>query len=154
VRRSFKKFKTMWRSRSKFVVIGNVAEDPEVKYIPGGFAMVRLRVSVSERLQDESGQWQERTGWHNVVAWQHLAEIVGACVRKGTKVYVEGQLQISDWEDPTSGGKKQRVEILAHDILLLDGTKMNRGEDRREANEQSESSPYDVGEIEDDDLPF
>jgi len=144
----------MWRSDSKFVVIGNVAEDPEVKYIPGGFAMVRFRVAVSERLQDESGQWQERTGWHNVVAWQHLAEIVGACVRKGTKVYVEGQLQISDWEDPTSGGKKQRVEILAHDIQLLDGTQINRGEDRREANEQSESSPYDVGEIEDDDLPF
>lgn len=144
----------MWRSSSKFVVIGIVAEDPEVKYIPGGFAVVRFRVVVSERLQDESGQWQERTGWHNVVAWQHLAEIVGACVRKGTKVYVEGQLQISDWEDPTSGEKRQLVETLAHKILLLDGTKINRCEDRREADQQAESSPYDVGEIEDDDLPF
>jgi len=144
----------MWRSSSKFVVIGNVAEDPEVKYISGGFAVVRFRVVVSERLQDESGQWQERTGCHNIVAWQHLAEIVGECVRKGTKVYVEGQLQISDWEDPTSGEKSQLVETLAHNILLLDGTKINRGEDRRDANEQSESSPYSVDETEDDDLPF
>src|SRR5260370_32960219 len=85
-RRSVENYNTMWRSSSKFVVIGKVAEDPEVKYISGGFAVVRFRVIVSERLQNESGQWQERKGCHNVVAWQHLAEIVGACVRKCTKV--------------------------------------------------------------------
>jgi single-strand DNA-binding protein len=144
----------MWRSSSKFVLIGNVAEDPEVKYIPGGFAVVRFRVALSERCKDETGQWQERTGWHNVVAWQHLAEIVGECVRKGTKVYVEGQLQISKWEGPTSGEKRQLVEILAHKILLLDGTKINMSEHGREANEQPESFPCDDGEIPDDKFPF
>jgi single-strand DNA-binding protein len=144
----------MWRSSSKFVVIGSVTEDPEVRYISGGFVVARFRVTVSEKLKDESGQWQERTGWHNVVAWQQLAEIVGEYVREGTKIYVEGQLQISDWEDPASGEKRELVETLAHKILLLDGTKSNISEHGREANEQSESSPYDVAEIEDDDLPF
>src|SRR6202035_1940644 len=120
----------------------------------GGFVVARFRVTVSERLKDEFGQWQERTGWHDVVAWQHLAEIVGACVRKDTKVYVEGQLQISDWEDPVSGEKKQLVETLAHKILLLDGTKINRDESGRRVDEQRESILSDVGEIPDDDLPF
>src|SRR5205807_9468432 len=103
----------MWRSRSKFVLMGSVDEDPEVKYLVGGFAVVRFRVALSETFRDESGRRQERTGWHNVVAWQHLAVLVGECVRKGTRVYVEGQLQISEWEGPAGGQKKERVEILA-----------------------------------------
>jgi single-strand DNA-binding protein len=129
----------MWRSRSKFVLMGSVDEDP----------VVRFRVALSETFRDESGRRQERTGWHNVVAWQHLAELVGEYVRKGTRVYVEGQLQIARWDNQTGGEKKEGVEILAHQILLLDGTQVARDEDRPRADEHS-----DVGKISDDELPF
>ena len=84
----------MWRSRSKFVLMGSVDEDPEVKYLVGGFAVVRFRVALSETFRDESGRRQERTGWHNVVAWQHLAVLVFDWPEQGRHC-------------PTSGGRER-----------------------------------------------
>src|ERR1700757_637626 len=69
--------------------------------------------------KDGNNQWQGRTEWHSIVAWQRLAEIVGEYVRKGTKLYIEGKLQTTSWQDPQSGEKKYRAEIVARDLVLL-----------------------------------
>jgi single stranded DNA-binding protein len=71
-------------------------------------------------LKDRNDEWQERTESHSIVAWQRLAEIVGEYVVKGSKVYVEGKLQTTSWEDRQSGEKKYRTQVVARDLVLLD----------------------------------
>src|SRR5437016_208042 len=111
----------MAKSLNKVMLIGNLGKDPEVKFIPGGTAVAKFSLATNERFKDKAGEWQDRTEWHNIVAWQRLAEIVGEYVKKGSKVYIEGRLQTSSWEDKQSGEKKYRTEIIAHDLVLLGG---------------------------------
>jgi hypothetical protein len=80
---------------NKVILVGNLGKDPEVKYTASGIAVARFSLATSERFKDQSGQFQERTEWHTVVAWQKLAEIIGEFMRKSSKVYVEGKLQSS-----------------------------------------------------------
>src|SRR5205814_10560597 len=75
----------------------------------------------TERYKDKEGNWQDRTEWHNIVAWQRLAEIVGEYLKKGNKVYVEGAIRTNSWDDRESGQKKYRTEIIANDLVLLGG---------------------------------
>ena len=146
----------MAKSLNKVMLIGNLGKDPEVKYTTGGTTVAKFSLATNERFKDKGGEWQDRTEWHNIVAWQRLAEIVGEYVRKGSKVYIEGRLQTSSWEDKQSGEKKYRTEIVAQDLLLLG--------DRRDA-EQDDVSPHngnrparveesDSPEITDADIPF
>lgn len=116
----------MPKSVNKVILVGNVGKDPEVKYAPGGMPVARFSVATSENYKDRNDEWQERTEWHSVVAWQRLAEIVGEYVRKGAKLYIEGRLQTSSWEDRESGSRKYRTEIVARDIVLLSNG--NRGQ--------------------------
>src|SRR6202521_1128093 len=106
------------KSVNKVILLGNVGTDPEVKFTPNGTAVAKFGLATNERFKDKSGEFQERTEWHNIVAWQRLAEIVGEYVKKGSKVYVEGKLQTSSWEDRQTGEKKYRTEIMALDLLL------------------------------------
>jgi len=121
----------MARSVNKVILVGNVGQDPEVKYMASGVPVAKLSLATNERFKDKSDQWQDRTEWHSVVAWQRLAEIVGEYVRKGAKLYVEGKLQTSTWEDKQSGERKYRTEIVARDIVLL-WSRDNRPEGKRE----------------------
>jgi single-strand DNA-binding protein len=109
----------MARSVNKVILVGNVGQDPEVKYTASGVPVAKVSLATNERFKDRNDQWQDRTEWHSVVAWQRLAEIVGEYVRKGSKLYVEGKLQTSTWEDKQSGERKYRTEIVARDIVLL-----------------------------------
>ncbi len=111
----------MAKSVNKVILIGNLGKDPEVKYTPSGTAVAKFSLATNERYKDKSGEWQDRTEWHNVVVWQRLAEIVGEYVKKGNKIYIEGRLQTSSWEDKQSGEKKYRTEVIAHDLVLLGG---------------------------------
>src|SRR5437870_5478487 len=115
----------MAKSVNKVILIGNLGKDPEVKYTPSGVPVAKFSLATNEKYKDKGGEWQERTEWHNVVAWQRLAEIIGEYVKKGSKVYIEGKLQTSSWEDKQSGEKKYRTEIVAQELVLLGG----RGED-------------------------
>ncbi|HEX5434146.1 MAG TPA: single-stranded DNA-binding protein, partial [Candidatus Angelobacter sp.] len=83
---------------NKVILLGNLGKDPEIKYTPSGTPVARFSLATNERYKDKSGEWQERTEWHNIVAWQRLAEIVGEYVKKGSKLYIEGRLQTSSWE--------------------------------------------------------
>ena len=111
----------MAKSVNKVILVGNLGKDPEVKFTPSGVPVAKFSLATNERYKDKSGEWQDRTEWHNIVAWQRLAEIVGEYVKKGSKIYIEGRLQTSSWEDKQSGEKKYRTEIVAQDLVLLSG---------------------------------
>jgi single-strand DNA-binding protein len=111
----------MAKSVNKVILIGNLGKDPEVKYTPSGTPVAKFSLATNERYKDKGGEWQDRTEWHNIVAWQRLAEIVGEYVKKGSKIYIEGRLTTSSWEDKQSGEKKYRTEIVANDLVLLSG---------------------------------
>ena len=120
----------MAKSVNKVILVGNLGKDPEVKYTPSGVPVAKFSLATNERFKDKGGEWQDRTEWHSIVAWQRLAEIVGEYVKKGSKVYIEGRLQTSSWEDKQSGEKKYRTEIIAHDLVLLGGRGEGDGEGR------------------------
>jgi single-strand DNA-binding protein len=144
----------MAKSINKVILVGNVGKDPEVKYTPNGVALAKFSIATNERFKDKAGEWQDRTEWHNVLAWQRLAEIVGEYVHQGTKLYVEGKLQTSNWEDRNSGDKKYRTEIVARDIVLL-GPRETTGNGDRDGEEE-EREPVHAGpnSITDEDIPF
>jgi single-strand DNA-binding protein len=110
----------MARGINKVILIGNLGADPETKYSQGGNAVTRLRVATSENWRDrQTGEQQERTEWHTVVCFSRLAEIAGEYLRKGSKVYIEGSLSTSSWEQ--DGQKRYKTEIIAREMQMLDG---------------------------------
>ena len=109
------------KSLNRVQLIGNLGKDPEVKYTPSGTPVAKLTIATNERFKDKSGEWQDRTEWHNVVLWQRLAEIAGEYLKKGGKVYIEGRLQTRSWDDKTSGQKKYMTEVVGSDLILLGG---------------------------------
>jgi single-strand DNA-binding protein len=111
----------MPKSVNKVILIGNLGKDPEVKYTPSGLPVANFSLATNERFKDKDGNWQDRTEWHNIVAWQRLAEIAGEYLKKGRSVYIEGRLQTRSWDDKESGQKKYRTEIVAQDLVLLGG---------------------------------
>ena len=128
-----------------------------MKFIPSGTALAKFSLATNERFKDKSGEWQDRTEWHNVVAWQKLAEIVGEYLQKGSKVYVEGKLQTSSWEDRQSGQTKYRTEVVARELLMLGGTKESSEGTAGRVNfdQRREEDSEDEGQtITDEDIPF
>ena len=147
----------MPKSVNKVILVGNVGKDPEVRYSQSGTPVANFSLATNERFKDRNDEWQERTEWHNIVAWQRLAEIVGEYVAKGSKVYVEGKLQTTSWEDRQSGERKYRTEIVARDLLLLGprenaATATSNGPTHNE--NQDQPSHAGSGEIVDQDIPF
>lgn len=149
----------MAKSVNKVILVGYVGNDPDIRYTRSGKPKASLSMATNERYKDRNGEWQERTEWHNLVAWQRLAEIVGEYVTKGSKIYIEGRLQTSSWEDRQSGEKKYRTEIVARDLVLL-GSKGNNGDERKSFGRSTttergeEDNNTQEGEITDDDIPF
>ena len=143
----------MAKSVNKVILVGNVGKDPEVKYTPSGTALAKFSIATNERFKDKSGEWQDRTEWHNVLAWERLAEIVGEYVRKGSKIYIEGRLQTSSWEDRQSGEKKYRTEIVARDLVLL-GSRDGAEPEIEDSNRERETVHAGSSEITDEDIPF
>jgi single-strand DNA-binding protein len=148
----------MPKSVNKVILVGNLGKDPEVKYTPNGTPIAKFSLATNERFKDKSGEWQDRTEWHNIIAWQRLAEIVGEYVTKGSKVYIEGKLQTSSWEDRQSGEKKYRTEIIARDLVLLGGGngETHDAEHRDNSGFGRPSQPEEFANagITDEDVPF
>ena len=144
----------MPKSVNKVILVGNVGKDPDVKYSPSGTPVAKFSVATNERFKDRSGEWQERVEWHSIVAWQRLAEIVGEFVVTGSKVYIEGKLQTSSWEDRQSGQTKYRTEIVARDLVLL-GSRGNGTGDSQPSHPGVETRHETPAENADDqDIPF
>jgi single-strand DNA-binding protein len=145
----------MPKSVNKVILVGNVGKAPEVKYSPSGTPVAKFSLATNERFKDRSGEWQERVEWHTIVAWQRLAEIVGEFVVTGAKVYIEGKLQTSSWEDRETGQTKYRTEIVARDLVLL-GSRGNGSDDNQEKHPDpaaSHETPTDSAE-DPEDIPF
>ena len=119
----------MAKSVNKVILLGNIGKDPEVKFLPSGSAVATFSIATSERFKDKGGEWQDRTEWHNLVAFGKVAEIIRDYVKKGAKLYVEGSLRTQSWDDKTSGQKRYKTEIVVNDLSLLSG----RGEGERAA---------------------
>lgn len=109
----------MARGVNKVILVGNLGNDPETRYMPSGGAVTNITVATSESWKDKnSGQAQERTEWHRVVFYNRLAEIAGEYLRKGSKVYLEGSLRTREWEK--DGVKRYTTEIIANEMQMLD----------------------------------
>ena len=111
----------MSRGINKVILVGNLGNDPEMKFAPRGDAICNLSVATSESWKDkQSGEAQERTEWHRVVVFKRLAEICGEYLRKGSKVYIEGQLRTRKWQDKETGADRYSTEIVAREMQMLD----------------------------------
>ncbi len=112
------------RGINKVIILGNLGNDPETRYMPSGGAVTNISVATSESWKDkQTGQETERTEWHRVVFFNRLAEIAGEYLRKGSKVYIEGSLRTRKWQDQ-NGQDRYTTEIVASDMQMLD----SRGE--------------------------
>ena len=154
------------KSVNKVILVGHLGKDPEVKYTPQGTPVAKFTLATNERYKDKQGEWQDRTEWHNITAWQRLAEIAGEYLKKGSQVYIEGRLRTDSWDDKETGQKKYRTEIVINDMVLLGGR--GQGGDESGGGNRSRgasSSSFDQrtpepsmaqggGEITDDDIPF
>jgi single-strand DNA-binding protein len=120
----------MSRTLNKVMLIGNVGKQPELKETPGGVPVTSFRMATSESWKDRDGNLKEHTDWHTIVAWRGLAKVIDKLVTKGTRIYVEGRLQTRNYED-NDGNRRQVVEILADNMLVLEDRKNGRsnGED-------------------------
>lgn len=145
----------MPRSVNKVILVGNMGKDPEVKYSASGTPIAKFSLATNERFKDRSGEWQERVEWHSIVAWQRLAEIVGEFVTSGSKVYIEGKLQTSRWEDRQSGQTRYRTEIVARDLVLL-GSRASGTTDSQQSRPGPAARPEAPTEKAEDreDIPF
>lgn len=110
----------MARGVNKVILIGNLGQDPEVRFTPSGSAVANLNIATSDSWMDrQTGQRQERTEWHRVVMFNKLAEIAQQYLKKGSKLYVEGRLQTRKWQDQ-NGQDKYSTEIVANNMEMLD----------------------------------
>ena len=158
----------MARGINKVILIGNVGQDPETRYMPNGKAVTNLRVATSESWKDkQTGEQREQTEWHTIVMYDRLAEIAAEYLKKGSQVYIEGKLRTRKWQDK-EGRDRYTTEIQANEMQMLGG----RGGDRSGtggAGTESRSEPRPAGASErkpvaeeagagggefDDDIPF
>ena len=164
------------RSLNRVQIIGNLGRDPEMRFTQGGTPVANFSVAVNENWQTRDGQQQEHTEWFRVVAWTRLAEIANEYLRRGTLVFVEGNLRSREWQD-REGNNRTSVELIARDFLMLSGRDegVQRDDDGQRGGGQSggsggqsggsggsggQNSRQDAGfpaggdDISPDDLPF
>lgn len=151
---------------NKVILIGNLGQDPEIRYTSGGMAIATLSLATSESWRDkQTGEQKERTEWHRVVLAGKLAEVAGQYLKKGSQVYVEGKLQTRKWQDQ-SGQDRYTTEVQVDSftgVLQMLGGKPQQGSSQKaqsqpparpaatpSAGQQSNEPPFDY----DDDLPF
>ncbi|MBA2654488.1 MAG: single-stranded DNA-binding protein [Gammaproteobacteria bacterium] len=154
----------MARGVNKVILIGNLGNDPEVRYTPSGSAVANVNLATSETWRDkQSGELQDRTEWHRVVFFNRLAEIVGEYLRKGSKIYVEGTLRTRKWTDK-NGVERYTTEIIANEMHILDSRNSATGSPANHpptTNDDFEPASSNIPHPEstthdnfDDDIPF
>ena len=147
-------------SFNKIILVGNLGRDPELKYSASGTPFCRFSMATDDSWNDKgTGERQERTEWHNIVAWDRLAEICNQYLTKGRLVYIEGSLQTREWDDQ-EGNKRRTTEIRARDMVMLGsgpGEGAGAGQRRAATAEASGSAApaaATTSTITDDDIPF
>ena len=149
----------MAKSVNKVILVGRLGRDPELKYTASGTPFCRFSMATDDSWNDKgTGERQERTEWHNIVAWDRLAEICNQYLTKGKLVYIEGSLQTREWDDQ-DGNKKKTTEIRARDMVMLSSSGEGAGGGQRraataEASAGSSTPSSGTSTITDDDIPF
>ena len=147
----------MARGVNKVILVGNLGQDPEVRYSPNGGAIANISVATSESWKDKNtGEQVEKTEWHRVVFFRRLAEIAGEYLKKGSKVYIEGKLQTRKWQDK-NGQDRYTTEIVANEMQMLDSRGGSTNFSQAEpAASNSGGAPADAPPPADfdDDIPF
>jgi single-strand DNA-binding protein len=138
-------------SINKALLIGNLGQDPELKYMPTGDAVCNFTIATTESWKDRDGNQKERTEWHRIVAYRRLAEICGEYLKKGKLVYIEGKIQTRSWEDK-DGVKKYVTEIVADQMKML-GRRDEASSESFSPPQKSEPAPP-ASSNDEDDLPF
>lgn len=116
----------MARGINKAIVVGNLGQDPELRYTGSGTAVCNMRLATNESYKDRDGQLVEKTEWHSIVAWARLAEICNEYLQKGSQVYFEGSLQTRTWQD-RDGNERRTTEIKASEMMMLDSNRQSSG---------------------------
>ena len=129
------------RGVNKVILVGNVGNDPEVRYMPNGNAVANVSLATSETWKDKNtGDQQEKTEWHRVVFFNRLAEIVEQYVKKGSKLYIEGRLQTRSWEQ--DGVKRYTTEIVSNEMQMLDSRKAEKEEKPVQSDQEGDDIPF------------
>lgn len=132
---------------NKAMIIGNLTRDPETRTTPSGQTVASFSVATNLIWNDQSGQQQKKVEFHNVVAWRKLAEICSQYLKKGSKVYIEGRLQTTDWTGQ-DGNKRYRTEIVAENMIMLDKSSGTNNSNMTNVDNNKEE------EIQVEDIPF
>ena len=156
-------------SINKVILVGNLGQDPEVKYMPSGGAVTNISIATTDSWKDKAtGEKKENTEWHRVVFFNRLAEIVGEYLRKGSQIYVEGNLRTRKWQDQ-NGVDKYTTEIVAREMQMLGGKSggssdfnapsqqsaaPQQGGQEKARSESSNTPPPKNYDNFDDDIPF
>ena len=111
----------MSKGVNKAILLGHVGKDPEIRSTNSGSLVASFSLATTDRQKDGQGNWQDKTEWHNLVAFNRTAEIVRDYVKKGDKLYIEGKIQTRSWDDRDSGIKKYRTEIFILDVNFASG---------------------------------
>ena len=136
---------------NRVMLFGNVGADPELRMTNGGQAVLRIRLATSESYKDRDGSFKERTEWHSVVVWGKRAEALGRILAKGSKVFVEGSLRTTSYDDK-DGNKRYKTEVNALNIILGGG---GPGSPKQEAKlQEPDWQPEDTFAGKDEDIPF
>lgn len=133
------------RNLNKVQLIGNLTRDPEVRYTPQNTAVASFVVATNREWKAD-GETKQVADFHNVVAWNKLAEICGQLLNKGTKVYVEGRLQTRSWDDAASGTKKYKTEVVVEDMIVLTPKGSSEDSDNNYDSDNSTTSNNDSSE--------
>jgi single-strand DNA-binding protein len=152
----------MARGINKVILVGNLGNDPETRYMPSGGAVTNISVATSESWKDkQSGEQKERTEWHRVAMFNRLAEVAAEYLRKGSQVYIEGKIRTRKWQDK-DGQDRYTTEIIADEMQMLGGrggsgggSYESGGSSRSSSGGQGggQQSPPPMDDF-DDDIPF
>ncbi len=143
----------MARGVNKVIVIGNLGQDPETRYMPSGSAVTNLRVATNESWKDkQTGEQKDRTEWHRVAMFGRLAEIAAEYLRKGSQVYIEGKLRTRKWQDK-DGNDRYTTEIVADEMQMLGG-RSGGGAPAMSDSPPASAAVQPSGDDFDDDIPF
>jgi len=148
----------MARGVNKVILVGNLGQNPEIRYMPNGGAVATLSVATAETWKDkQTGERQEKTEWHRVVMFRKLAEIAGEYLKKGSQVYIEGKLQTRKWQD-NNGNDRYTTEIIANEMQMLGSRGGGQGQgspafSKSPPAQNQGSDPAGDSDFEDD-IPF
>ena len=140
-------------SLNKVMLIGNLGKDPEIRYTASGTAVASFSLATSDRIKSKTGEWEEKTEWHNITLWGRQAEVAGEYLAKGKTVYIEGRLQTRKWQD-RDGRDRYTTEVIGDKMQMLSG-KGEGGSRQNTTRPESQEPAYEEPAFNpDDDIPF